>query len=479
MPSIRDALNTLRDTYAAFSTPHEERTLKQRLTLTSAYSLIEYATRIFLRVISTIILSRLLEPSVFGVFAVIGMVMMMIGTFTDTGLRPIALSREGGLTHEFLQSSQTVRIIRGILLVLIMLVICLVVYHLQQRNHFLPDSAFADPELPYLMAGISLSFICSSLGTPNQLLYDRKLNHDLMFRFSMCFSVINGVLPFMMVYVTGSIWGLVIASVGVAAVRAGLSWVFFKGAPFGLRFDREHLLLFLHRGKWVMSQTMLTTLGSTADRVLFGLMFTDAWFGLYYLATQISQIFEQLLRGFEQKVGIQLFNNLADETPEKFREKYYRLRLPYDFVSLTTAGFLATIAPALIDLIYEARYSEVADFIQILAFASIFTGPCLIRQAFMSNREFKLTSAFTFVRVAFFWASLSIAILVLESVTVAMWMVVMQRLPEAILLLHHGHKRGWVSYWREVRMAPCLLLGAALGYLGGEAYEWLLSPYFS
>lgn len=479
MPFIRDALDTLGDAYRAYATPHDQRTLKQRLALTSAFSLIEYATRIVLRVVSTIILSRLLEPSVFGVFAVIGMVMMMISTFTDTGLRPIALSREGGLSDEFIQSSQTVRIVRGFLLVLVMLIICIVVQTLQHREYFLPDSAFADPELPYLMMGISLTFICTSLGTSNQLLYDRQLNHDVMFKFSMWFAVLNGTLPFMMVYLTGSIWGLVIASVAVASIRAALSWVFFKGPPLKIRFEKEHLLLFLDRGKWVLSQTMLTTLGSTADRVLFGLMFTDAWFGLYYLATQISQIFEQLLRGFEQKVGIQLFNNLAHETPEKFREKYYRLRLPYDFVSLTTAGFLATIAPALIDLIYEARYSDVADFIQILAFASVFTGPCLIRQAFMSNREFKLTSIFTLIRVAFFWASLSFAIIVLESVTLAMWMVVLQRLPEALLLLYYGKQRGWVSYWREVRMAPCLALGAALGFAGAEAYEWLLSPYFT
>ena len=479
MPAIRDALNTLSDTYAAFSTPHEQRTLKQRLALTSAYTLIEFGTRILLRVVSTIILSRLLEPSVFGVFAVLGMIMMMIATFTDTGLRPISLSREGGLTDEYVQSTQTVKIIRGILLTLIMLIVCIVVYVLQQQDYFRPDSAFADPELPYLMMGISLTFICNGLGTASRIFYDRKLDHDLIFKFVMIFAVMNGILPFLMVYLTGTIWGLVIASVAVAALRAALSWRFFKGPPLKLRFDREHLLMFLDRGKWVMSQTMLTTFGSTADRVLFGLMFTDAWFGLYYLATQISQIFEQLLRGFENKVGIQLFNNLADETPEKFREKYYRLRLPIDFVSLTTSGFLAAIAPALIDLIYEARYAQVADFIQILAFASIFTGPCLIRQAFMSSREFKLTSGFTLIRVVFYWASLAFAIIVLESVTIAMWMVAIQRLPEMLLLLHYGRKRGWISYWREVRMAPCLALGAALGYAGAEAYEWLLSPYFS
>ena len=97
----------------------------------------------------------------------------------------------------------------------------------------------------------------------------------------------------------------------------------------------------------------------------------------------------------------------------------------------------------------------------------------------MSNREFKLTSTFTLIRVAFYWASLGFAIIVLESVTVAMWMVVMQRLPETLLLLHFGWKRGWISYWREIRMAPCLILGAAIGYAAGEAYYWLLSPYFS
>ena len=449
--------------------------MKQRLMLISIYTLMEFGTNIFLRLVSTIILSRLLEPSVFGVFAVIAMIVMIINTFTDVGFRPIALSREGGLTHEFLQSMQTAQMMRGTLLMTIMAIVSCVVYFMQIRGQFLEESAYADPELPFLMLGMSLTFAVSSMSSANALLYDKKLNHDLMFRFSMFFSILSGISPVVSVYLTGSIWGLVISSVLIAMARATFSWVVFKGAAFRIRFVREDLLLFLHRGKWIMSQTFLGALGTTADRVLFGLMFTDARFGLYYLATQISRAVEQLLRRFENKIGIQLFTEMENDTSEAFQKKYYRLRMPYDFVGLTTSGFLVAFAPVLIDIIYEDRYSEVADFIQILAFATIFVGPGLIRQAFHANREFKLTTSMMLARTVFLWSGLTFAIVGLDSVMIAIGLVACQRLPEVLMMLYIGRQRGWVNLWKEVRMLPCILLGMAAGYSAGQGYYWLIT----
>ena len=165
---------------------------------------------------------------------------------------------------------------------------------------------------------------------------------------------------------------------------------------------------------------------------------------------------------------------MENDTSEDFQSKYYRLRLPYDFVGLTTGGFLVAFAPVLIGIIYEDRYSEVADFIQILAFSSMFVGPGLIRQAFQANREFKLTTSMMLVRTVFLWSSLTIAIVGLDSVMIAIGLVACQRLPEVLMMLFIGWRRGWVSWWKEVRMFPCLLLGLAAGYGAGQGYEWLI-----
>ena len=93
--------------------PHAQRTMAQRVMLSSSYTVIQFGLSALLRIVSTIILSRLLEPAIFGVFAVVLMLQFLISQFTDVGFRPIALSYEKGLSHQFIQSIWTAKLIRG------------------------------------------------------------------------------------------------------------------------------------------------------------------------------------------------------------------------------------------------------------------------------------------------------------------------------------------------------------------------------
>ena len=468
-------VDLLKDSIGAIRLPHEDRTLRQRLLVSTTYSTIEFGSSAVLRLVSTVIMSRLLDPATFGVFAVVNLFLYIIQTFTDIGLRPIALSHERKLTHEFLQSIWTVKIVRGLLLTLVLLLISYGVSIGQGFDLFAPESAYSNQELPYLLAAVSLVLVIKSTSSPNALLLDAKLNHDKIFLFSMASLLFKVVLPIATVYVVQDVWGLVIASILVAIGHTIATNLYYKGASFKIRLPREDLMMFIDRGKWLIAQTSLTSFGRIADRLVLGLMLTDARFGLYYLATQLAQMSSALLMTIQGKVGIQMFREIDSGTPEQFRQKYYKLRALYDTLALTICGFVFAISPLLIDVVYDDRYAEVATFLQILVFNAVLLGPNFLRQAFIANREFKYTTQLALLRTVCIWGGLLFSVFVVGSVHMAMWFIALHQLPEVLVFLYHGYKRGWVDPVKEIRMAPMLLVGFALGYGFDASVSYLFS----
>lgn len=169
-----------------------------------------------------------------------------------------------------------------------------------------------------------------------------------------------------------------------------MAMLLFRGAPFGFQFIKKDLLLFIDRGKWVLGSSFLISTAKVADKVLFGLLLPDTLFGLYFIATQFSTMIPQLLSKLSVKLGIPMFRHLQEGSVTSFRSGYFKFRLMLDTLALVSCGMLLVLAPLVVEVIYDDRYAQVADFLQILAFGSIFSGPVLLRKAFAAQRIFSL-----------------------------------------------------------------------------------------
>ena len=72
---------------------------------------LRFASNIGLRLISTVVLSRLLAPDVYGIFAVVLVYMYVLEMLSDLGLRTLILTREGEVSKEFLRTCWTISIL--------------------------------------------------------------------------------------------------------------------------------------------------------------------------------------------------------------------------------------------------------------------------------------------------------------------------------------------------------------------------------
>ena len=164
------------------------------------------------------------------------------------------------------------------------------------------------------------------------------------------------------------------------------------------------------------------------------------------------------------RFGIQLFRHLHKLPSAELQRSYYRYRLLIDALALSACGMLFMLAPLLVDILYEDRYSEVASYLQVLAFASVFSGPLALRQALIAERRFNLATAASVLQVLTVWIGLAVALLVFDSLLAALWVIALQQGPVAIYYSILGYRNGWISVPRELRTTPFLLAGAALGW---------------
>jgi hypothetical protein len=101
----------------------EDRSLKQKIFLSSALAAVAFGYQALLRILSTVLLTRMLEPRVFGVFSVVISILYVVQMFSDLGVRSFDTDTEKTIDPTFLRCCWTVQILRGLVVGFVILVV--------------------------------------------------------------------------------------------------------------------------------------------------------------------------------------------------------------------------------------------------------------------------------------------------------------------------------------------------------------------
>ena len=429
-----------------------------------------FVFQVFLRLISTIVLTRLLAPEVFGVFAVVMTFIYILEMFSDIGVRSLILTKEGEVDTGFLRSCWTAQILRGVLLAAICGLLALGLAWGQAADLFGVDTSYAAPVLPAAVAAIGMTSVINGFASPAKFLYEREMRFRQVSLATLIIAVLTVSTTIVLAVYLENIWALVLGNLAGALVALVLSFVMFRGPPMRPNWRTEHMRLIIERGKWIVGHSALTAVMGVADRFVLGLAIPASGFGFYYIARQIVDMVEGFLQTIHAQMGLQVFTELQrDGEAEGFRRRYYRYRLAFDVLAFFGAGMLLTVAPLMVEIIYDDRYGRVAGIIQILAPGLLLIGPGLLREAYSAQRRFREMTLLSLLRALSIWIGLAVAVIVFDSVTAALAVIALHRIPEVAVLLFIGHRRGWVDVWREVRLLPLVPAGA----LAGLGVTWL------
>jgi O-antigen/teichoic acid export membrane protein len=343
--------------------PGDLSSLRRRAIGGSCWTIVGLGGANVLRLIGNVVLARLLFPEAFGLMALAQVFLQGLWLFTDVGTGPAIVQSERGDEPEFLDTAWSIQLLRGV-------VLCLVSFALAW-----PVSTFygmTDPlarDLLWYLPALGLTAVLDGAVSTRLHSYSRHLRVKELTLLELHNQALSMIVMVVVAWVHPSVWALVAGAWVKCALRTGLSHALLEGPRHRLRIDRESARAQLRFGKWVLVSTMLTFLVMQADRLLFGRLVSLELLGVYGIALALASLPTLVLSQVGAKV---VFPVLSRLDPGRRTSEATRIRALLVVGGAVVLSTILPAGPALIDLLYDARYAAAGWILQVLLIGSWF-----------------------------------------------------------------------------------------------------------
>lgn len=439
--------------------------LKDRVLKAGGWTFGGYVASSVIRLGGNLVLARLLAPEMFGLMAIVYVMMTGFALFSDVGLVPNIVQSKRGEDPAFLNTAWVVQIARGALIWLAALLLS-VALHFMASNQWLPvGSVYADPLLPLVIAIYSSTQLMAGFSPMKVAVARRRFVLARMVQIDIATQIAG--LTVMVAWATQdrSIWALVGGTIFASTLKLILYTAFLPGSSSRWQWDPVAFREIFAFGKWVFLSSTIGFLVINGDRLLLGGLINAQLMGLYSIAFMFVSFPQLALNQMMSRVAYPALSEIVREHPARLRASYYRFRLPFDVLTLFIAGVLFTFGTPLINLLYDSRYAGAGPIMETLAVGLLATRYQLADQCYLAlGKPHMLTPVYS-IRLA------SIYLLVPTAFSMygfdgALWAIVASPFVALPVIFYLKIKNQLLDTRRELVVLPVVLLGAAVGKLG-------------
>jgi O-antigen/teichoic acid export membrane protein len=321
------------------------------------WTLFSYGTSNVLRLISNLILTRLLFPELFGLMALVNTIIIGLNLFSDIGFGPNIVQNKRGDDPNFLNTAWTLQIIRASI---IWLFCCLLAFPLAQF--------YGRSELLWLLPILGLGSFIAGFQSTTLYSLSRHMQFGRLESFSLTEQVIALTVMLVWAYFNPSIWALVAGSLVGPVFRVFWTHNLVPGGIHNhLMLEPESVKELISFGKWIFFSTASTFLGVQADRLILGKLITFAQLGVYGIALNFADLPRQVVSAISSKVLLPTFAKIADLPRWELRMRLLRNRQKVLLGAALLLTPLVCLGDLVIKTLYDRRYAEAAWMLPILA----------------------------------------------------------------------------------------------------------------
>jgi len=417
-----------------------------------------------LRLGGNLVVTRLLEPEMFGLMAIVYIVMQGVVMFSDLGFWAFIVRHENGTEERLLNTVWTMQVLRGWLMFfgIVMLAIILIINN--RILHIDLGYIYSDSKLPFLLIVIGLTSIVGGYKTLASAVESRELKRGRLELIELIAQLIGTGVMLFWAWKLPSIWALASAGVIASIVNVVLTAKLFD-YKHKLAWDRDIVTEVFDFGKWIFIASILTYLAQQGDRLILGSYISAQELGIYSIAFMLIGAISSVLDQLNYKIFFPIFSKVVNSnlSTQKLRQKYYFIRLRQDVVVFFIAGALIATSPKIIEILYDDRYLSAGWMMQILSFSLIGLGltklgmECLsalgITKIRMHIMFCRALSVFIGIPILFYYYGFLGAI----------WGVVLGSFSGIPIQYMEMKKQNIFSLFSEIRMLPMIIIGYLLG----------------
>ncbi|KII28877.1 polysaccharide biosynthesis protein [Pseudomonas fluorescens] len=447
--------------------------LRKRAISAGAWNLAALVTSQAIRLGGNLVMARLLMPDMFGIMIIATTVSVVLHLLSDVGLRQNIIQSQRGDEPAFLNTVWTVQIVRGFILFAATLLVAVFAWFAQSINLWAPDSTYAAPELPLVLAltgfsAVIYGFQSTKIDVAVRTFQQKKV---VLAEFA---SQLAGLLVMLVIgYLTRSIWSLVGAGLVAALVSTLLGHFWFKGPANHLHWDRSALNELIVFGRWILLSSAVGVLAMHGDRIWFGGSMSATELGVYSIAVLILGALQTGVQRLAGAVALPAFSEAArNDDTVRLHALYYRFKLIIDLFLLFLTGLFLVISPLIISVLYDDRYAEAGTMMAVLSLSFFTLRYTLAHQVWIALGLTKYQAMDNIIRVISLWVLLPL-LLAIGGVKYAIWGVALHTFPTLVLIVYVNRRLGLFNIKRELIVLPMLVVGALCGALMLGLAKWL------
>ncbi len=318
------------------------------------------ATRLGLRLLSTIILTRLLDPSAFALVGLTASIMFLFEMLSDTGTRSFVLRHERG--HESLITNclWTVGMIRSVILCLIAVLVAKPVASLMSM-----------PDLELALYIVAPAFLFQGARSLAPFVDDRNNRPIKPILVETVAHVIGTVITVVTTIIFDSKWCIVIGLLYAPIVHLILSFTLFEQERPRFTYDKALYWEIFHWAKYIVPSSIITIILFESDKFIFGKLVPAEILGFYFLASNLAAIPNGFIMTYARRVVGPAVSAAIHGGDPDISKRYYDTKNAILLLLAAGIGGMAGVADLLVDIIYDDRYAQVAYFLGFLLIRSI------------------------------------------------------------------------------------------------------------
>jgi O-antigen/teichoic acid export membrane protein len=331
------------------------------LVLRLGWTSITFGIMQVLRLVSSVVLARLLAPPIFGLMMIVNTVKTGVDLLSDVGINQNIVSSKQGENPDFYDTAWTLQVLRGVILGTLCVLFAGVL-----------ADFFEEPQLAIILPIFALLFIFSGFRSIGRALLQKRVavvRADLFELSVLLFTVIAQVV---LALITPTIWALVIGSVLSGAASLVVSYFLIPGMRHRFLIQPTSARQILHFSKWIFLSSIIYFLAMNFDRLYFAKQISLADLGVFAIAKSLA---DMISAAAGRASNLLLFPTVAamQGTNYELRGKLVRGRRSVLLLAALGLGALVAISDVVVLEAYDARYAEAAIQFPLLLLGVWFT----------------------------------------------------------------------------------------------------------
>lgn len=334
------------------------RVLESTALRASIWTVIDYGCSMALRVVNSLILTRLLMPESFGLMALVSTLVAGISLMSDIGLGPSVVQNPRGDDPVLLNTVWTLQVLRGLG---IFVVVLIATWPMAQIYH--------EPRLMALLPALGICNLVSGFNSTNLLSMSRHMGVRRVFLLDISTQVVALLVTTGLALLYKSVWALVVGTILSTVYRLLLSHShrMIPGIRNSFYWDRESVRGIVHFGKWILLATPLFFFASQADRLILGRLISFSLLGVYGIAYSVSDIPRAVIIAFANRVGFPFIAKLVHLPIAEFRGVFLRYRIRTLLAGAILLCLMVHLGGFVVTRMYDTRYHAASWMVPVLA----------------------------------------------------------------------------------------------------------------